>query len=580
MAWELNGNSDATATSFLGPTSSQPLVVKTTPSTAGATPLERLRVTPEGWVGIGIQKPQAKLTVAGGGALINNVAIGTDGLSVDYPNEQETIGLASPGTSAVLRLQSPNGLAFHTGAPGTAAADNLRMTIAPSGEVGLGKAPGSGYKLEVVGTVNATDYHKNGVPLVGSQWTDVAGGGIGYVGGNVGIGTASPRAKLDIGDSGDLLFTAAAEDPGDIVFQTSAGVQKGRVWSNPDPDAGLFLSSGDNTPRIAIDANGKTRSSSGLRFPKTSDGDAELSNYDTLFPSAGTARLRMADQPPDTPTPTYAFQVGHSFTLRIGETELPGFVSQFGINQNGDATFAGSKGGYVVDHFINSVGDALEQGDVVVIGSADASRYSGTDNNIPLIEADLTDRAYDARVCGIVASVVTENDLPYAEVQAPDVEEVARDANATEGAVQRALELGVDPFALEGTGSGGRVVVADIESAAEQSETSGTNAVPPRLATYLNPLVQFAGEITRDSDATKIEDQQMGRMVTLGAFAHCKVDAGIAPISAGDLLTTSPTRGHAQKVLEQEKGAGTIVGKALASLDGGRGKIPVLVMLQ
>jgi hypothetical protein len=69
-------------------------------------------------------------------------------------------------------------------------------------------------------------------------------------------------------------------------------------------------------------------------------------------------------------------------------------------------------------------------------------------------------------------------------------------------------------------------------------------------------------------------------MVTLGAFAHCKVDADIAPISAGDLLTTSPTRGHAQKVLEPEKAAGAIVGKALASLDHGKGKVPVLVMLQ
>src|SRR5687767_3487363 len=188
MAWELNGNSDATATSFLGPTNAQPLIVKTAP-TAGATPLERLRVTSEGRVGVGVINPQAKLTVAGGGALINNLAIGTDGLSVEYPNEQETIGLANPGTSALLRLQSPNGLAFHTGAPGTAAADNLRMTITPSGEVGVGKAPGANYKLEVAGTVNATDYHKNGVPLVGSQWTDVAGGGISYASGNVGIGT-------------------------------------------------------------------------------------------------------------------------------------------------------------------------------------------------------------------------------------------------------------------------------------------------------------------------------------------------------------------------------------------------------
>jgi len=69
-------------------------------------------------------------------------------------------------------------------------------------------------------------------------------------------------------------------------------------------------------------------------------------------------------------------------------------------------------------------------------------------------------------------------------------------------------------------------------------------------------------------------------MVTLGAFAHCKVDADIAPIKVGDLLTTSPTRGHAQKVLDPSQAFGAIVGKALGSLEKGKGKIPVLVMLQ
>ena len=51
-------------------------------------------------------------------------------------------------------------------------------------------------------------------------------------------------------------------------------------------------------------------------------------------------------------------------------------------------------------------------------------------------------------------------------------------------------------------------------------------------------------------------------MVTLGAFAHCKVDADIAPIQVGDLLTTSPTKGHAQKVLDPQKAVGAIIGKA------------------
>src|SRR5215217_2673117 len=69
--------------------------------------------------------------------------------------------------------------------------------------------------------------------------------------GNVGIGTTQPGAKLEI-NNGDLLFKAAAEDPGDIIFQSAGGGQKGRIWSQPAPGAGLFLSSGDNNPRITI----------------------------------------------------------------------------------------------------------------------------------------------------------------------------------------------------------------------------------------------------------------------------------------------------------------------------------------
>jgi hypothetical protein len=69
-------------------------------------------------------------------------------------------------------------------------------------------------------------------------------------------------------------------------------------------------------------------------------------------------------------------------------------------------------------------------------------------------------------------------------------------------------------------------------------------------------------------------------MATLGAYAHCKVDADISPIEAGDLLTTSPTRGHAQKVLDSSLAVGAIVGKALAPLRRGKSSIPVFVMLQ
>ena len=202
MAWELTGNADATAASFLGSTNAQPLIIRagTTPS---ATPPERLRVLPDGRIGIGTTTPQARLSVAGGGATLNGVAVGTDTSAVGYPNKYETVGVTDPAYT--LRLQSPSGLAFHAGPAGAALADNERMTITPDGNVGVGRAPGAAYRLDAAGVVNAAEYHRNGQPLAGSQWASATGGAISYGGGNVGIGTNDPREKLDV--AGNLRLT-------------------------------------------------------------------------------------------------------------------------------------------------------------------------------------------------------------------------------------------------------------------------------------------------------------------------------------------------------------------------------------
>jgi hypothetical protein len=236
----------------------------------------------------------------------------------------------------------------------------------------------------------------------------------------------------------------------------------------------------------------------------------------------------------------YEFAIGHLFTSfggGVGGTfqMRTDFTKRFSINHNGDAYFAGGKTGYVVDHFVNRVGDTLEQGDVVVISRHESLLYSGTDNNIPLPEVDLAEKAYDTRVCGIVAQAVSEQDLPFVE------------------AVSEALPEDQMPSADE---------------AVEDDQP------------YEHPLKQFAAPAGAAQDRRSVQDQQMGTMVTLGAYAHCKVDADIAPIEVGDLLTTSPTRGHAQKVSDPSQAIGAILGKALGSLPSGKGKIPVLVMLQ
>jgi hypothetical protein len=57
-------------------------------------------------------------------------------------------------------------------------------------------------------------------------------------------------------------------------------------------------------------------------------------------------------------------------------------------------------------------------------------------------------------------------------------------------------------------------------------------------------------------------------------------DASNGPIQPGDLLTTSDTPGHAMKVTDYTKAQGAVIGKAMSSLQKGRGLVLVLVSLQ
>jgi hypothetical protein len=68
--------------------------------------------------------------------------------------------------------------------------------------------------------------------------------------------------------------------------------------------------------------------------------------------------------------------------------------------------------------------------------------------------------------------------------------------------------------------------------------------------------------------------------VSLVGKVYCKVDATYSPIRVGDLLTTSPTPGHAMKAADPARAVGATLGKALRPLRSGRKLIPMLVSLQ
>ena len=185
--------------------------------------------------------------------------------------------------------------------------------------------------------------------------------------------------------------------------------------------------------------------------------------------------------------------------------------------------------------FLNNSRQAVERGDLVAIAKEQTLLAEAPSDVMPTLEANLTTTAYDTRVCGVVVSLYV--------AQTPVVPPEAA-AEATR------------PTRASGAKKGQRPQAKRVY---EQSFT--------------------ADEIAK-LDHSKVESGQIGMIATHGFQAECKVDADIAPVRAGDLLTTSTTAGHAQKVLDVAKATGSIVGKALGSLSKGKGKIPILVLLQ
>ena len=148
------------------------------------------------------------------------------------------------------------------------------------------------------------------------------------------------------------------------------------------------------------------------------------------------------------------------------------------------------------------------------------------------------------------------------------------------------------------------VDVVQIEGGADLSEqfdvSSGAGPAKPGMLVSIDPL--NAGKLTvcheaHDKKVAGIVSgaggvkpgflmRQKGTLADGGlpvaltgrVWAYC--DALNGAIQPGDLLTTSSTFGHAMKVVDHAKAQGAIIGKAMTALESGRGLVLVLVSLQ
>jgi len=93
-------------------------------------------------------------------------------------------------------------------------------------------------------------------------------------------------------------------------------------------------------------------------------------------------------------------------------------------------------------------------------------------------------------------------------------------------------------------------------------------------------VVSGAGAYKPGIVLDKRQTSALRQPIALLGKVFCKVDAQFSAIAVGDLLTTSPTPGHAMATNDPSKAFGAVVGKALRPLASGQGLIPILIALQ
>jgi hypothetical protein len=129
-------------------------------------------------------------------------------------------------------------------------------------------------------------------------------------------------------------------------------------------------------------------------------------------------------------------------------------------------------------------------------------------------------------------------------------------------------------FDVAGDARPGMLVAIDPRNAGRLSIARG--AYNRRVAGVISGANNLSAGMVLAGSSTAKSSQPVA--LTGRAWVYC--DATRRPINPGDLLTTSSTPGHAMKVTNYQRAHGAIIGKAITGLKSGRGLVLALVSLQ
>ena len=241
-------------------------------ATAGAN--ERMRITSNGNVGIGIQSPDTELHVRGTASILKLETTATTGsnyISFDDADEEKAfVGLASSGDDSFsVWLRKSSNLRFATN-------NTEKVRIDSSGNVGIGTTSPAEL-LHLQSTANNT---KLRLTQSGST-TDAVNGAIHF--GNSTDGQLCEIRGYTSGsnNSGYLEFrtTSSGTDVTAMTIATSGSVGIGTA--SPQTNLHIGASGGDDVNSIRIDGTNNTSGGQTHRFVIENQGDSAKVNFKT-----------------------------------------------------------------------------------------------------------------------------------------------------------------------------------------------------------------------------------------------------------------------------------------------------------
>jgi hypothetical protein len=512
-----------------------------------------------GNVGIGTTSPVGKLEVTGSiyssasetntvfsGAVGNNNAaiVGPQGYWAFRSDTSHRFNLDvynSGSPFAAFTVNQSGNVGIGTSDPSVGGSENYtRLTVqasdstavaggifnSGSGQVGFlirrtGTTPSRWYQYIPPGSTDLRFY--NGSDLITLQ-----------AGGNVGIGTTSPGARLDVRADA----AAAGSLVGRFGNDNASGGGALRVYANTPANSTLYpaIELTDNTYWLASIAADRT---SGLRFRTGSNVSGAESGLSDRMVITATGNVGIGTSSPASPG---------------------GFAKMMHLLGASNASYVADAGGTSRAEFgVSATGGWL--------ATADNLAFRFATNNVERM------RIASSGTVGIGTSTPNSN---YKL-------DVNGDTNVT------------GSFNASGTITGGTIVAKyqDMAEWVESSQYLPAGTVVVLDQTKSNQVIasthaydtRGAGVVSAQPGITLGEQSDDKVLVATTGRVKVMVDAASGPIDVGDLLVTSDIAGVAKKSEPLLLGVpihrpGTLIGKALEPLARGRGEILVLLTLQ